>query len=141
MNPAIMPNNEPTSAGALTVSDFQKAINAIQAGGAGTNLAKPTVTVLRIDGYHVELEIRFSAGATYCCAEPGCHLPTHASTWWRHLRRELKDANIDPPELTVQIHGVVEEGALLNVLRAMGMSASSTAYEYDDEPTREHDAS
>jgi hypothetical protein len=59
---------------------------------------------------HVVLTLR--AGATYCCYEPGCHLPLHRGKRWDVLREALVAHGIDAPSrLTLRLTVVVEEGA------------------------------
>jgi hypothetical protein len=67
----------------------------------------------------IDVDIRFISGRTYCCAEPGCHLPRDTSRL---------------PALagfTIRWHCRVEDGARLRCLSALGMPMESTAYEFE----------
>jgi hypothetical protein len=106
-------------------------------------LAKPRPQLLSISprGTKIELELRFLAGKRYCCAEWGCFLPAFDKRWWTRLREGLQESTERiPPPLTLLVHGVVEEGAGLRVLKCIGLSMLSEAYSYRSEPLRERDA-
>lgn len=67
----------------------------------------------------VDVELRFLSGQTYCCAEPGCHIPDDIA---RH------------PQLagfTIRWHCVVERNAKLNSSKALGRPLEQDGYEYD----------
>jgi hypothetical protein len=67
----------------------------------------------------IDVECRFLSGRTYCCAEPGCHLP-------RDLSRL--------PMLfgfTIRWHCIVERGAQLKCLETFGLPLDSDGYEYE----------
>ncbi len=67
----------------------------------------------------IEVRLRFLAGKTYCCAEPGCHLPfvspkggplEHTTILWRCQ---------------------VEKSARLESLAALGLPLETNGYEYE----------
>ncbi|CAG0990331.1 hypothetical protein PHYC_02254 [Phycisphaerales bacterium] len=68
-------------------------------------------------GTRFEVEMRFCAGKTYCCVEPGCMLPTHRRDWWRELREGLREvSNREPPSMSILIRGVIETGVVVDGL-------------------------
>ncbi len=81
----------------------------------------------------IDVELRFLSGRTYCCAEPGCHLP------WDHrrLRQIAADQGIPLPEsLLVRWKVRVERGAMLQSLALVGpeISSEESVYEVVSEP-------
>lgn len=105
--------------------------------------AMPRATLLSVSpgGTRFELELRFQSGKSYCCAEPGCFLPTHSRAWWMRLREALRDhCDRDPPPFTMVVHGVVESGAVLESLESCGLPVQSAAYAYRHGPLHERDA-
>src|SRR5689334_22992890 len=67
----------------------------------------------------IDVDIRFLSGRTYCCAEPGCHLPRD----WSRI-----------PRLTgipIRWHCRVEDGAKLKCHEQLGLPLESEAYEFD----------
>lgn len=90
-------------------------------------------------GTRFEIELRFQAGTSYCCAEPGCFLPTYSRAWWTRLREALRDhCDREPPPFTMIVHGVVESGAVLESLASLGMPTHSAVYRHG--PVREREA-
>lgn len=76
----------------------------------------------------VDVEIVFVAGRTYCCAEPGCHLP-------RDSKRLMKLAAVRsisiPERAMIKWHFRIEAGARLECHHALGMPLESRAYQFD----------
>jgi hypothetical protein len=104
---------------------------------------KPLVRVLGVSeaGTHIEIELRFVSGVRYCCAEPECHLGLGERSWWAQLRSRLRDStDRDPPPLSLPVRGVVEDGAVLESLQAVGLPARSPGYVFAYGPIREQDA-
>lgn len=125
-----MPQSDPRKA-------LQSAIEALQSSSA--HRATPRVTVLRFDLDEIDVELRFLSGKTYCCAEPGCHLPARSRAWWQRLRQVLRAAKLNPPSLAIRIRGTVKNGTLLEVFGTKQPRAS-IAYEYADGPHCENEA-
>lgn len=77
----------------------------------------------------------FAAGESYCCFEPGCHVPllAGAEKAWGRLRRALaiQGAPDLPVPLRVQLVGVVEAGAVAHSYPG-GIAGPSDGYEYDE---------
>jgi hypothetical protein len=68
----------------------------------------------------IDVDLRFIAGRTYCCAEPGCHVPFDKEQ--HRLRRLAAERAIQLPQaMTVRWHCHVEEGAKLECLKALGL--------------------
>jgi hypothetical protein len=86
------------------------------------------VTDAAEDLSHLDVEIVFLAGKTYCCAEPMCHLP-------RDSKRLMKLAAIRsisiPEDSTIKWHFRIEAGARLECLQALGLPLESKAYQFD----------
>jgi hypothetical protein len=92
----------------------------------------PTLRVLGANeaGTWIEVEMRFRADVRYCCAETACH--AGGEMWWERLRADLAEVSERvPPRMSVKIHAVIEEGALLANLTALGLSERSTAYSFE----------
>ncbi|MBX3359581.1 MAG: hypothetical protein KF745_14275 [Phycisphaeraceae bacterium] len=105
--------------------------------------ALPRAQVISVSpsGNRFELELRFQSGTTYCCAEPGCFLPTFCRSWWKQLRETLLElSDRDPPPLSLVLHGVVEHGACLQDRQVFGLPVKSRAYTYKHGPLRERNA-
>lgn len=105
-----------------------------------SDLARPTIRLLSVNdsGNRFEIELRFESSKTYCCAEPGCHLATYQSNWWRLIRQPLEetaDRNLSP--MTLKIWGVVEDGARLLSSAALGLPTLTREYSYRTGPIRE----
>ena len=78
----------------------------------------------------IEVDLRFIAGRTYCCAEPGCHVPIDKAQ--RRLRKMAAERAILFPEaVTVRWHCRVEEGVKLECLRSAGVPAESEEYDFE----------
>lgn len=103
-------------------------------------VSPPLMQVISVSprGNRFEIELRFQRGKTYCCAESCCFLNTFLDAWWTGFRSALAErTDRDPPPLTMLVHGVVEEGALLRDLLYFRPSMASQAYSYRSEPYRE----
>ncbi len=104
------------------------------------SLARPSVRLLSINraGNRIALELRFESRRHYCCAEPGCHLPTHDHGWWKSLRKHLANySDRNPPPMILKIRGAVEAGARLQCNASLGIPALSPAYTFVQAPIRE----
>ena len=78
----------------------------------------------------IDVELHFVAGRTYCCAEPGCHLPR--DTGQQLLRRLAAERAIALPEsVTVRWHCHVERGAKFECMTKLGLPAESEAYDFE----------
>jgi hypothetical protein len=78
----------------------------------------------------IDVDLRFVAGRTYCCAEPGCHVPRDAGQ--RRLRRLATERAIALPEsVTVRWHCHVERGAKLECMTKLGLPVESEAYDFE----------
>jgi hypothetical protein len=122
---------------------LQLALDTAMGEPTNTELSTPHVNVIAVSrtGMRAEIEIRFRAGERYCCAEPGCFMPTFSRDWWCRLRESLRaSAGREPPPMVIKVLGVVEEGALLQVLQLLGLPEASCAYNYEHGPCRERDA-
>jgi hypothetical protein len=76
-----------------------------------------------------DVELRFVAGRTYCCAEPGCHVPFDQAQQRLH-RLAAERALRLPDALTVRWHCQVEEGAKLECHKSLGVPPESEAYDF-----------
>lgn len=91
-----------------------------------------SVTSAAPDRSTIEVEFRFLASRSYCCAEPGCHLPRDCE----RLIRLAAERSIHLPEgVAVRWHCIVEEGASLRCRRA---PVVAKAYEYDMVTEKSH---
>jgi hypothetical protein len=60
----------------------------------------------------LRVKLTFLSGVTYCCFEPGCHLPLYSGKRWVALRRRLslrREAAV--ARLRLHLTGVVQRGA------------------------------
>ena len=78
----------------------------------------------------IDVELRFVAGRTYCCAEPGCHLPSDTGQQRLHLLAAERGIKM-PEAVTVRWHCHVEEGAKLEHLAKLGLPVESKAYDFE----------
>lgn len=76
----------------------------------------------------VDVELRFIAGRSYCCAEPACHLPHDCR---RILRLAAQRAVSLPESVTVRWHCYVEKGTRLDSLKYLGLPAESDPYDFE----------
>lgn len=91
--------------------------------GPGYGVAVRGVTP---DRFLIEVEVRFLAGRSYCCAEPFCHLPWNTA----RLLELAAERGVELPEsVVVGWHCYVEAGARLEVLECFGLPAESAAYD------------
>jgi hypothetical protein len=113
-----------------------QAVRAFLAGNRGPDGKPPDygVTAARVpdDDRAIQLTLVFKRGRRYCCAEPGCHLGLFESSRWDQLRNHLREAGVSVPSpLAVRVRGIVEEGAFLDCLAALGAETASKAYQYE----------
>jgi hypothetical protein len=96
------------------------------------------------DGSAFDLTLIFKSGVRYCCAEPGCHTGFGLKGWksWQLLREMFgRHGLADIPPVTIRrFCGVVEPGALLTCLHAVGMPEETVGYTYETGPYHERDA-
>lgn len=86
------------------------------------------VTDAANDLSRIEVEVVFVAGRTYCCAEPGCHLPRES----KRLTELAALRSISIPEhVTIRWHFRIEAGTRLECRRALGLPLESEAYEFE----------
>lgn len=76
----------------------------------------------------IDLRLTFLAEYSYCCAEPICHF-----SWDRFRQFANERGTLIPDECRICLHGVVEEGAILENLAAVGVPTASEAYEYQEQ--------
>lgn len=82
----------------------------------------------------IDVTLTFKRDSRYCCAEPGCHLGLSKESQWFRLRKHVEEAGIAIPfPMTIHVMGVVEEGALLDVLSQSGVMAASRGFDYEEE--------
>ena len=137
------PNRERQSKGHQWAAAIELALDHAADRSAHHYQTWPLVRVLAVNtsGTRLEVELRFQAGQSYCCAEAGCHLPTSSRDWWERLRADVLAATgRNPPPLVLKVRGVVEEGATFCLHRSIGLAEASTGYTYDHGPCREEDA-
>src|SRR5262245_52363089 len=67
----------------------------------------------------IDVELRFLSGRTYCCTEPGCHIPADIAS-----QPQLA-------EFTIRWHCIVERGARLKCHAVFGLPLEHEGYEYD----------
>ena len=76
----------------------------------------------------IHVELRFLKDHSYCCAQPDCHIP-HKSD---RLIRLAAEHSIHLPEgVAIHWHCIIEEGARLQCLSALGRSTECKSYEFD----------
>lgn len=110
---------------------------------AGVDLSWPEVRVLSMsaNGLDFEIELRFSKGKRYCCAELGCFIADYDRRWWRRMREVLsRTTDRVPPALRMKIRGVVEAGALLAGHGMGGTFVESDGYTFEHGAVNEIDA-
>jgi hypothetical protein len=78
-----------------------------------------TVADVSTDPPTIDVDIHFLSGCTYCCAEPGCHLPHDLS-----LLPALSG-------FTIHWHFRVEQGARLKSNAPLGLPLESAGYEFE----------
>ena len=78
----------------------------------------------------IDVDLRFVAGRTYCCAEPGCHVPFDSGQL--RLRRLAAERGISFPEsVTIRWHCHVKRGAKLECMKQLGLPVESKAYDFE----------
>jgi hypothetical protein len=76
----------------------------------------------------IDVDLSFIADRTYCCAEPGCHLPRDN----RRLRSLAAERGIQLPEaVAVRWHCHVEQGAKFQCMKRFGLPVESEAYDFE----------
>ncbi len=75
-----------------------------------------------------EVDLRFLAGRTYCCGEPGCHLPRN--TKWLVQLAAAKSLSL-PSSTVVHWHCIVEEGAQFECMKSLGLPLASKTYSFE----------
>jgi hypothetical protein len=76
----------------------------------------------------IDVDFRFLAGRSYCCAEPGCHLDHSGG----RLLRLAKERSIPLPNgVTVRWHCYVEQGARLECMKFLRLPTESEAYDFE----------
>jgi hypothetical protein len=78
-----------------------------------------TVVDISPDARNIDIDLRFLSGRTYCCAEPGCHLPND-------LARLPALA-----DFTIRWHCIVERGARLKCNEVLRLPLEDDGYQYD----------
>ncbi len=67
-----------------------------------------------LEGAQLSIELVFLRGRHYCCMEPGCHLGLFDGARWVRLRECLVRSGVTaPPQLSLRLSVIVEEGTLL----------------------------
>src|SRR3954469_17179931 len=81
-----------------------------------------SVLSARPDFSVIDVDLRFIAGRTYCCAEPGCHLPRDNG----RIKSLAAERAIQLPKtFTVRWHCHVEQGAKIECLKKLGLPVES----------------
>ena len=75
----------------------------------------------------IDVDLRFIAGRSYCCAEPGCHLGLDNG---KLLRLAAERCVPLPDSVTVRWHCHVEQGARLEVMTSFGLPVESEPYDF-----------
>ncbi len=120
---------------------LQHALDSVLPEPVVPNRSRPQARIIAVNpaGTSFEIELRFKAGRTYCCIEPGCFLSTYSRAWWDSFRAALREvSDREPPPLSITIHGVVEAGAILDA--RIPATVESETHTYRDGPFREHDS-
>jgi hypothetical protein len=78
----------------------------------------------------IDVDLRFIAGRTYCCAEPGCHMPIDNQQGRLRCLAAERDIRL-PDVMTVRWHCHVEAGAKLECYKALGLPLESEAYDFE----------
>lgn len=122
---------------------FQEALDTTIGAPRDAALARPLISIIAVsqNGLKIEIGLRFERGSRYCCAEPGCFIPSFDRQWWSRVREHLRAVTErEPPPMTLEINGIVEDGALLRVLAGLGLPEESSGYSYRHGPCREREA-
>jgi hypothetical protein len=81
----------------------------------------------------IDVELRFLAERTYCCPEPGCHLPQNNE----QLVRLSAASSIQLPDsVVVRWQCRVEPGARFNCMRELGLPTQGEGYAFEFEVPR-----
>jgi hypothetical protein len=86
-----------------------------------------SVTGAAADLSVIDVELRFIAGRSYCCAEPGCHVGLDNA---KLLRLAAQRSVPLPESVTVRWHCHVAQGARLEVMKSFGRPVESEAYDF-----------
>jgi hypothetical protein len=76
----------------------------------------------------IEVDLRFLSGRTYCCGEPGCHLPSNID---RIIKLAANSSILLPASAVIHWHCFVEEGVLFESMKSLGLPLESKAYNFD----------
>lgn len=91
----------------------------------------PSIRVLSVSdsGHRFEIEMRFRTGDLYCCEGAHCFLSTYSKSWWTKFRARLAQVtDREPPPMVMQIHAVIEEGAMFEVNVELGLPLEARHY-------------
>jgi len=102
----------------LTKPEIEALINELLAANRSPGYGI-TVRNVASDPPTIDVDLRFLSGRTYCCAEPGCHLPSDLS------RLPLLVG------FTIRWHCIVEDGAQLKCLEDLGLPLDGDGYDYE----------
>jgi antitoxin component YwqK of YwqJK toxin-antitoxin module len=81
----------------------------------------------------LQLTLVFKRGVPCCCIESTCHLGIRRPGGWEALRRVLASAGITiEPKIELRLKVIVEQGALIFVLRAFKSPPEASAKEYEE---------
>jgi hypothetical protein len=97
------------------------------AGNRGPGYSVSVITAAT-DLSEIEVDLHFLSGRTYCCAEPGCHLPHDNS---RLVAFAAKSGIILPGSVVIRWHCTVHQGARLECLKHFRMPLESAAYTFE----------
>jgi alkylhydroperoxidase/carboxymuconolactone decarboxylase family protein YurZ len=86
------------------------------------------ITSAALDFSKIYVDFTLLAGHSYCCSEPGCHLPWNCK---KLIAIALAHALPMPDEITVYWPGIVQAGAKLETLKGLGIPPESNANEWD----------
>jgi hypothetical protein len=88
------------------------------------------VSVVAVTPDHAVIDVNlcFVTGRTYCCDEPGCHIPRRCE---RLLKLAAEPSISLPDHVVVRWHCRVEQGTRLECHKAFGLPLESDAYEFE----------
>jgi hypothetical protein len=86
------------------------------------------VTSAALDYCKIYVDLTLLADEKYCCSEPGCHLPWNCK---KLFAITLSQGLNVPDDVTVYWHGIVQQGARLDVLKKLGLPAGTSGHEWD----------
>jgi hypothetical protein len=85
------------------------------------------VKSISIEKRHINAEVYFKSGYTYCCGELTCHFKAN----WNRIRELARVSGLVLPEnLNIEFQVTIEKGAKIKAHNSIDLPIESGAYQY-----------